>query len=96
MCIVDRHVSAARGFFESAESKNNNPRLAVQGEFGTPERHSFNDEYVEQLYLTYLGRRSDPDGKQAWLNYIDTYGDYNSLVHGFLYSIEYRSKFGRP
>jgi Domain of unknown function (DUF4214) len=95
-CIVDRHVSAARGFFESAESKNNNPGLAVQGEFGTPERHSYNDEYVEQLYITYLGRRSDPGGKQDWLNFIDSSGDYNSLVHGFLYSTEYRSKFGRP
>lgn len=95
-CIVDRRVTTARGFFESPESQNNNPRLSVWGAFGSAERHSFNEEYVEQLYLTYLGRRADSGGKQAWLQYIDNTGDYNTLVHGFLYSSEYRSKFGHP
>jgi hypothetical protein len=48
---------------------------------------------VEQLYLVYLGRASDPSGKQAWVNYIDNTGNYRALIGGFLYSGEYRSKF---
>lgn len=95
-CVVNKRVETARGFFESLESMNNNPGLSNRGAFGTPERHSFNEEYVEQLYIVYLGRLSDPGGKSAWVNYIDNSGNYNILVHGFLYSSEYRSKYGQP
>jgi hypothetical protein len=92
-CIYDRRLETAQGFFDSSEARNNNPRLANPGAFGTPQRHAYNEEYVEQLYLVYLGRGSDPSGKQAWVNYIDNTGNYRALIGGFLYSGEYRSKF---
>lgn len=96
-CIVTNRIVTARGFFESPESRNNNPGLlAGPGAINTPQRHSYNEEYVEQLYIVYLGRLSDPGGKAAWVNYIDSSGDYNTLVHGFLYSSEYRGKYGQP
>lgn len=95
-CVTERRVQTARDFFFSPESMNNNPGLTNMGAFGTPERHSFNEELVEQLYIVYLGRLSEPSGKTAWVNYADSSGDYYWLVHGFVYSSEYRSKYGQP
>ena len=49
--------TVAKSFFQSQEFKN---------------RDLSNSEYVEALYETYLGRSSDPEGKQHWMTKLDS------------------------
>ncbi|HEX8150675.1 MAG TPA: M4 family metallopeptidase [Pyrinomonadaceae bacterium] len=92
-CKIQRHIETARGFMESGEFRQRvggafNP--ASPGPGDTP----YNREYVRQCYLAYLRREPDPGGYNAWLNYLANTGDYNGVTHGFIYSTEYRLRFG--
>lgn len=92
-CRVQRRVETARGFMESGEYRNRvggafNP--ASPGPGGTP----YNREYVRQCYLAYLRRTPSAGEQQGWLNYLFNTGDYSGVTHGFLYSGEYRGRFG--
>jgi hypothetical protein len=90
-CLVDHHTQTARGFIDSTEFRNSHP--ALQNPPGTPE---YNQEFVNQCYLVYLRRNPDQDGYNAWLNFLNSTGDEYSVVHGFVYSWEYRNRFGQP
>ena len=73
------------GVIESPEFKQMHPIL-LNNSPGTP---AYNDEYVRQLYLCLLQR--EPDGAIGqWPNYINSTGDYDGLVGGFVNSTEYR------
>ena len=63
-----------------------------------------NPQYVHLMYQSYL-RRDVPDsdgGFQFWLNNLNQYGSpasrdgQNALIDAFIYSAEYRQRFGQP
>ena len=48
-------------------------------------------------YFGYLRRDPEPEGYDAWLRVIERNpADYRTMVHGFVTSVEYRSRFGQP
>jgi hypothetical protein len=55
-------------------------------------------------YFAYLHRDPDTTGWNDWVNVIlngkpsegIAPGDYNHLIFGFIYSTEYRKRFGQP
>jgi len=52
--------------------------------------------FVAMQYFGYL--RRDPDaGYNDWLSYLTAHpGDFRTMVFGFIYSPEYKSRFGAP
>ncbi|HEX8174154.1 MAG TPA: S8 family peptidase [Pyrinomonadaceae bacterium] len=87
-CLNSRRITMTRGVIESLEFKQRDPIL-LNNSPGTP---AYNEEYVRQLYICLLQRQ--PDGNSAaWLNYINSTGDYDGLVGGFINSAEYRARF---
>lgn len=88
-CIRDKRVLTARGFLESPENTSGNPLLANPG---SPE---YNREYVRLCYTSFLMRPPDAGGWDGWTNYLNSHpGDYNTVIWGFIYSNEYRRRFG--
>jgi len=82
-------------------------RAAVSYEFfhvAYPSAFSDNSEFVHRCYEAYL-RRIVPDsdgGFQFWLNQLNQFGTpasyagHNALIDAFIYSGEYRQRFGQP
>lgn len=61
------------------------------------ERAEYNGAFVTMQYFGYLKRDPDPAGFNNWLNYLNANPtDYRTMVHGFVASNEYRSRFGIP
>lgn len=88
-CRYNMRIVTARGFLESPENISGNPKLA---NYGSDE---YNREYVRLCYVAFLNRQPGNGEDQGWVNYINSHpGDYNTLVGGFINSIEYRSRFG--
>jgi hypothetical protein len=56
----------------------------------------FNRGFVSLLYFGFQRRDPDPVGFQNWLTQINQTGDTRPIVFGFIYSAEYRSRFGQP
>ena len=54
----------------------------------------FNRGFVSMLYFGYLHRDPDTLGFDGWLQVVNQTGDYRQLTFGFIYSIEYRGRFG--
>jgi len=54
----------------------------------------YNEAFVSLQYFGYLKRDSDFDGFNGWLNYLNRTGNYREMVWGFLYSPEYKLRFG--
>jgi hypothetical protein len=52
-----------------------------------------NPGLIEMMYFGFLRRNSDPIG---FANYMQKTGDIRGIVFDFLYSTEYRKRFGRP
>ena len=56
----------------------------------------FNPAFVAMQYFGYLKRDPDAGGYNAWLNYLNANPtDFRTMVHGFVNSSEYRSRFGQ-
>jgi hypothetical protein len=55
-----------------------------------------NRGFVTMLYFGFQRRDPDGGGFQNWLNQINQTGDARPIVFGFIYSPEYRSRFGQP
>lgn len=90
-CIYNMRIHTARGFLESSENFANNPLLT------SPDSHIRNREYVRLCYVSFLGRPPDETGWNNWTDYLDSNpGGYNHVVGGFIYSWEYRGRFGNP
>jgi hypothetical protein len=51
---------------------------------------------VEIMYFGYLRRAPDQDGFERWLQTLNQSNDFRTLIFGFLYSPEYRQRFGTP
>jgi len=62
------------GFLESPEYTSN---------------HASSDEFVESLYINLLGRPSDPDGKQFWVDALSGGASRADVARGILFSQEY-------
>lgn len=61
------------------------------------ERAEYNGAFVTMQYFGYLKRDPDTSGFTNWLNYLNAHpDDYRTMVHGFVTSIEYRARFGKP
>jgi len=57
----------------------------------------YNGAFVATEYLGYLRRDPEADGFNNWLNYLNAHpSDFRTMVNGFVNSIEYRLRFGRP
>ena len=53
----------------------------------------YNQAFVVMQYFGYLRRQ--PDALYLnWIAHLEATGDYRSMIHGFMNSIEYRSRFG--
>jgi hypothetical protein len=61
------------------------------------ERSEYNGAFVTMQYFGYLKRDPDAKGFADWMNYLNANPtDYRTMVHGFVASNEYRSRFGKP
>jgi Tol biopolymer transport system component len=57
----------------------------------------FNGAFVTMQYFGYLKRDPEEEGYNAWLRYLNANPtDFRTMIHGFMNSVEYRSRFGRP
>ncbi|CAN5239521.1 hypothetical protein BH18ACI2_BH18ACI2_01120 [soil metagenome] len=57
----------------------------------------FTRAFVATQYYGYLRRTPEEAGYNDWLNYLHAHPtDFRTMVHGFVNSIEYRRRFGRP
>ena len=75
-------LDVAQSFFHSTEFLNKN---------------TTNEEYVEILYETFLGRASEPAGKADWVGQLNNGADRDDVMKGFAYSQEFRdimAKYG--
>lgn len=89
-CISSNRTLTARGFLESPENFGGNPNLA------NPGSAVYNQEYVRLCYVSFLNRQSQGGEDQGWVNYLNSTGDYDTIVGGFINSAEYRARFGPP
>ncbi|HEY0083894.1 MAG TPA: DUF4214 domain-containing protein, partial [Pyrinomonadaceae bacterium] len=56
-----------------------------------------NGAFVAMQYYGYLRRTPEPEGYNNWLNYLNANpSDFRTMVNGFVNSVEYRLRFGRP
>ncbi|HJR06043.1 MAG TPA: DUF4214 domain-containing protein [Pyrinomonadaceae bacterium] len=61
------------------------------------EHAEYNGAFVTMQYFGYLKRDADTGGFNNWLNYLNANPtDYRTMVRGFVTSIEYRARFGKP
>jgi Tol biopolymer transport system component len=61
------------------------------------EHAEYNGAFVTMQYFGYLKRDPDADGFADWLDYLNAHpADFRTMVHGFVASNEYRSRFGKP
>ena len=57
----------------------------------------FNSAFVSMQYFGYLRRDPDQQGYNDWIGYLSSHpGQFRTMVFGFLYSPEYKSRFGTP
>lgn len=56
----------------------------------------YNQAFVAMQYFGYLRRDPDTNGFANWVQTLDTSGNYRHMIFGFIYSAEYRGRFGRP
>ena len=61
--------------------------IAASDEF--KRRNLSNEDIVEKLYEAMLGRASDPDGKQYWLDRLSVGMSVNAIINGFSGSTEF-------
>jgi hypothetical protein len=97
-CIQHYRTSAAKGILESDEFRyytlcQNEGNCALWSY--APSHDVYMQEYVRQLYLVFLRREPDPQGYNHWLTHLRNTGDYFGLVHVFVNSGEYRSRFAQ-
>ena len=58
------------------------------------EARYYNEAFVAMQYFGYLRRDPDPAGYGGWLDHLNRTGNYREMVWGFLYSPEYKLRFG--
>jgi len=56
----------------------------------------YNEAFVTMQYFGYLKRDPEKEGFHNWLRVINRGDGYRVMVQGFVNSVEYRARFGRP
>ena len=57
----------------------------------------YSEAFVAMQYFGYLRRDPEAEGLAAWLRVIDANPqDARTMINGFVNSVEYRSRFGKP
>ncbi|MGH9944405.1 MAG: DUF4214 domain-containing protein [Pyrinomonadaceae bacterium] len=57
----------------------------------------FNGAFVAMQYYGYLRREPEAQGYRDWLTYLNAHPeDFRTMINGFMNSVEYRLRFGRP
>jgi hypothetical protein len=94
-CVNDNRAQVALGFMFSSEFMSHHPELSSYPYTS----HEFNQNFVELCYVIFLRRGSDPGGKAAWTNTLDSAApnisnaNYRQVISGFTNSTEYRVRF---
>ncbi|MFY9622121.1 MAG: DUF4214 domain-containing protein [Pyrinomonadaceae bacterium] len=88
-CINSKRIHVVRGMIESAEFRQDKPALS-----NPSSTDEYNREYVRQLYLSLLRREPDAGGFATYVSELNSTGDYDHAVHGFINGSEYRTRFG--
>ena len=88
-CLNAARIHTIRGFIESAEFKQDKPAL-----LNPSSTDEYNREYVTWLYRSLLRREPDTIGFNNYVNDLNSTGDYDHAVFGFVNSSEYRTRFG--
>jgi hypothetical protein len=91
-CVNSKRIEASLSFWYTAEFLQQHPGLrnppGVSPDFN-------NAEFVRLCYLVYLWREPEPEGYNGWLAQLNSTNDYQSIIHGFINSAEYRLRFER-
>ncbi|AKJ01052.1 Hypothetical protein AA314_02678 [Archangium gephyra] len=85
-CLDSTRVAEARSFFESAEHRQQHPEL-------DPNSPNYKAAYINNCYRAFLRRPQSAGDGTLWLDTLNSTGDYNLVIHGFISSAEYRSRF---
>lgn len=88
-CINAARIHTVRGFIESAEFKQDKPAL-----LNPTSTEEYNAAYVTWLYRSLLRREPDANGFATYVSELNSTGDYDHAVHGFINGSEYRTRFG--
>ena len=94
---TDPGSGSSSGSSSSSGNSSGNPSGNPSSGNGNPSSSSSSETgvaaFVERLYTVALGRRSDPVGKQSWINAIAS-GEMSgaATARGFLYSPEFLNK----
>ena len=60
-------------------------------------KREYNEAFVAMCYFNYLKRDPDPDGYNHWLQILNNSSNgQTAIIKGFIYSGEYRARFGQP
>ena len=66
--------------------------MATKGFFNSPEyikKHTSNDDYVNTLYRTFLGREAEEDGFNMWVGLLEKGAARDYVMSGFSNSSEF-------
>ena len=95
--INAKRIVISAAFFDSGEFKQTNPA------FANPGTTTYNQAFVQQCYLSYLRRGYDQGGYDYWLDLLESRRinrpgnitqDYYDVIGAFIFSVEYRQRFG--
>jgi hypothetical protein len=56
----------------------------------------YNRGFTSMMYFALLHRNPDPIGFANYVNQLNSTGDQRAVTFGFIYSTEYRLRFGTP
>lgn len=93
-CEDGQRANVSRAFWESGEFQSRGDVQASGLLTGNPAHPYDNHQFVRWCYLNYLRREPDPGGWAFWEGQLNGHGDYNALIRAFLYSTDYRQRFG--
>jgi hypothetical protein len=93
-CEDGTRTNVSRAFWESGEFQSRGDVQASGLLTGNPSHPYDNHQFIRWCYLNYLRREPDPGGWAFWEAQLNSHGDYNALIRAFLYSTEYRQRFG--
>ncbi len=83
---------------KSINEKTNTPEQVAKEFFLSSEyaaKNTTNDKYVETLYLVFLGRASDAEGKAFWVELLNGGMSREAVLEGFAQSQEFKELMAR-
>ena len=93
-CEDGTRANVSRAFWESGEFQSRGDVQASGLLTGNPAHPYDNRQFIRWCYLNYLRREPDAGGWAFWEGQLNSHGDYNAIIRAFLYSADYRQRFG--